>query len=79
VKAILGIFFFVIFGLIGMRVAGELSTALIGTRTFESPDGVAQFNLYANLGISLLFALLGLVIGILLAGRFKGRLIRKEP
>lgn len=77
-KAILGILFFVIFGLIGMRVAGSLSTALIATRTFESPDGVAQFTLLVNIGISVAFALAGAIIGILLANRLKSKAFRTE-
>lgn len=77
-KAILGITFFVIFGLIGMRAAGSISTALISTRTFQSPDEVAQFTLVANISISVLFALLGAFIGVLIAYRLKSRVIRRE-
>lgn len=77
-KAILGILFFVIFGLIGMRAAGSISTALIGTRTFQSPDEVAQFTLVANISISVLFALVGALLGVMLAYRLKSKVIRTE-
>lgn len=77
-KAILSIFFFVVFGLLGMRISGPAAKALIGTRTFNSPDEVAQFTLIANIGIALLIALLGVVIGLMLAPAMRRRLIRDE-
>jgi hypothetical protein len=77
-KAIFSITFFVIFGLIGMRAAGSLSTALVGTRTFESPDEVAQFTLLTSIGIAAAFAVAGIVLGLMLAARYRDKLIRKH-
>lgn len=77
-KAILSIVFFVIFGLIGMRLSGPLAKSLIGTRTFESPDEVAQFTLVANIGIALAIACIGIVVGLMLAPRLHRKLVRDE-
>lgn len=79
-KAILGIVFAVIFGLIGARFAGWFSTYLVGEgfKRFSSPDQVANFMLMANISVALAAALIGAVIGVLLAARLRHRVIRKE-
>lgn len=77
-KLILGILFFVIFGVIGMRIAGDASTALVGARTFQSPDEVDQFLLLTNLGISAAFATVGAIVGVLIARWLKSKAIRTE-
>ncbi len=77
-RIISGIFFAVIFGLIGARFAGPAVDWLIGTQIFESPDEVAKFDLFARLGVTAAIALIGLVVGLIVAARLRGRLIRSE-
>lgn len=77
-KVIFGILFAVIVGLIGARFAGWFVDWLIGTQTFVSPDQVAQFDLIARGGVTLLAMLIGAIAGVIVAGRFKSRLIRRE-
>ena len=77
-KIISGIFFAVIFGLVGARFAGPFVDWLIGTQVFESPDQVAKFDLIARLGVTIAIALIGLIVGLIVAARLRGRLIRTE-
>jgi hypothetical protein len=77
-RAILSIFFFVVFGLIGMRLSGPASKALIGLRTFQSPDDVAVFTLAVNIGVALAIALIGVAIGLVLAPSLQRKFIREE-
>lgn len=77
-RVILGIVFAVIFGLAGARLAGPAVDWLIGTQAFESPDQVAYFDLVARLSFTAVIALVGLLIGILIAGRLRNRVIQRE-
>jgi ABC-type multidrug transport system fused ATPase/permease subunit len=77
-RIIFAILFAVIFGLIGARFAGPFVDWLIGTQAFESPDQVAYFDLVARLVVTSVVALIGVFLGILVAGRLRGRLIRRE-
>ncbi len=77
-RIIFAILFAVIFGLIGARFAGPFVDWLIGTQAFESPDQVAYFDLVARLVVTGVVALIGVFLGILVAGRLRGRLIRRE-
>lgn len=77
-KLIFGILFAVVIGLIGARFAGWFVDWLIGTQTFVSPDQVDQFELIARGGVTLLAMLIGAILGVILAGRLKGRVIRRE-
>ncbi len=77
-KAIFGILFFVIFAVPGARVAGFASTELIATQRFENPDQVAQFTTAIELGVTLVFALIGAFFGVWLAGRLRPMFFRKS-
>ena len=77
-RVIFGILFAVIVGLIGARLAGPFVDWLIGTQAFESPDQVAYFDLVARAGFTVFTAIVGAIIGVLVAGRLRGRLIRKD-
>jgi hypothetical protein len=77
-KIISGIFFAVIFGLVGARFAGPAVDWLIGTQVFESPDQVAKFDLFARLGVTVAIALIGLFVGLIVAAGLRRRLIRSE-
>jgi MFS family permease len=77
-RVIFGILFAVIIGLVGARFAGPFVDWLIGTQAFESPDQVAYFDLIARVGVTVAAALIGALLGILFAGRLRGRLIRRE-
>ena len=84
-KIIFGILFAVFFGLAGAYTAGPIGDWLLLQEnieairpTFESPDQAAYFDLVVRLAITLGFAFIGMIIGILIAGRLRGRLIRQE-
>jgi hypothetical protein len=77
-KIISGIFFAVIFGLVGARFAGPAVDWLIGTQVFDSPDQVAKFDLFARLGVTVAIALIGLFVGLIVAAGLRRRLIRSE-
>lgn len=78
-KAIFGILFFVIFGLIGARVAGFAGTALIHAFRFDSPDQVDQFTMASYVGITLVIAVAGALIGVWVATRLRPLFFRKQP
>jgi len=77
VKTIFAILFFVVFAVPGARIAGYASTELIATQRFENPDQVAQFTTAIELGVTLVFALIGAFFGIWLARRLRPIFFRK--
>jgi hypothetical protein len=84
-KIIFGILFAVFFGLAGAYAAGPIGDWLLLQEnieairpTFESPDQAAYFDLVVRLTITLGFAFVGMIVGILIAGGLRGRLIRQE-
>jgi hypothetical protein len=77
-RIIFSILFGVFFALLGARLAGWLGDALLDLKTFESPDQVATFQLIAQLGITALVAVVGVMVGLLVAARLRPRLFRKE-
>lgn len=77
-RIIFAIIFAVILGLVGARFAGWFVDWLLGTQTFVSPDQVAQFDLVARIGVTLVVAIIGAIIGILVGGRLKKRMIQHE-
>jgi hypothetical protein len=77
-KVIFGIVFAVLFGLVGARFAGPIGDWMIATQVFESPDQVANFDLIVRLGVTLVIALTGAFVGILIGGRLKRYAIRTE-
>ena len=77
-KAVLSIFFFVVFLLIGLRISGPLGKFALTQLRFDSPDQHAQYMLYVNIGIALAVALIGVVIGLALAPSMKRKFIRDE-
>ncbi len=84
-KIIFGILFAVFSGLAGAYVAGPIGDWLLLQEsievirpTFESPDQAAYFDIVVRLIITLGFAFIGMIIGILVAGRLRSRLIRQE-
>jgi uncharacterized membrane protein YeaQ/YmgE (transglycosylase-associated protein family) len=77
-RVIFGIIFAVIFGFLGAFFAGPLGDWLISLPKFSSPDQVAYFDYVVRIGVTVAIGLVGAVVGVLVAGRFRGRLIRKE-
>ncbi len=84
-RIIFAILFTVIFGLIGARLAGPVGDWLLLQPTFEtlqpkfeSPDQAAYFEFAARLVITGLIGLIGLVVGLIIAGLMRRRLIRRE-
>lgn len=84
-RIIFGILFGVFAGLAGAYLAGPVGDWLllqdnveILRPTFESPDQAAYFDIVVRLAITLIFAFFGLILGILVAGRLRSRLIRQE-
>jgi hypothetical protein len=77
-KAILSIFFFVVFGLIGMRISGALGKIIVAQKAFDSPDQHGQVMLIVNLGIVLAMALIGVAAGLMLAPSLQRKFIREE-
>lgn len=77
-RTIFGILFFVIFALPGARIAGYASTELIASQRFENPDQVAQFTTAIELGVTLAFAIIGAIVGVILAGRLRPLFFRKS-
>ena len=84
-KIIFGILFAVFAGLAGAYTAGPIGDWLLLQEnfeairpTFESPDEAAYFDLVVRLSITLAFAFVGMIVGILIAGALRGRLIRQE-
>ncbi len=77
-RVIFGILFAVIIGLIGARLAGPIGDWLLLQPTFESPDQAANFDLVVRVSITLAFAVLGTIVGVLLGGPMRRRLIRRE-
>jgi hypothetical protein len=77
-KAVLSIFFFVVFLLIGLRVSGPLGKFALTQLRFDSPDQHAQYMLYVNIGIALGVSLIGVAIGLALAPSMKRKFIRDE-
>lgn len=84
-RLIMGILFAVLAGLAGAYAAGPVGDWLLLQNnvealrpTFESPDQAAYFDLVVRLTITIAFAVIGLIIGILLGGRMQRRLIRQE-
>ena len=84
-KIIFGILFAVFSGLAGAYAAGPIGDWLLLQEnidlirpTFESPDQAAYFDIVVRLAITLGFAFIGMIIGILIAGRLRSRLIHHE-
>ena len=77
-RIIFGIVFAVIFTFLGARFAGWLGDLLIGAQRFASPDQVAEFEQIARIAVTAAIAILGAVIGVVLAPRLKSRMIRRE-
>lgn len=77
-RIIFGIIFAVLVGLIGARFAGWFVDWLLGTQTFVSPDQVAQFDLIARIGVTLVAAIIGAIIGVIIGGQLKRRAIQHE-
>ncbi len=77
-RVILGILFFVLFGFFGAFFAGPVGDWLISLPTFESPDQQAYFDYVARFGVTVAIGLIGAVLGVLIGGRLRGRLIRRE-
>jgi hypothetical protein len=78
VRIIFSIMFGVVFGLLGARLAGWLADLIQMEKRFESPDQVAQFRLIAEVSITVLVALLGVLIGLLVARTLRHHLIQKD-
>jgi hypothetical protein len=70
--------FFVLFAFLGAFFAGPLGDWLIALPRFESPDQHAYFDYVVRIGVTVAIGLIGAFIGVLLAGRLHGRLIRRE-
>ncbi len=77
-RIIFGILFGVIFGLAGARFAGWVTDLIQMERRFESPDQVAQFRLVAEVSVTLAIAMIGVVVGLIVAARLRPRLFRRE-
>ena len=77
-RVIFSIMFGVVFGLLGARLAGWLADLIQMEKRFESPDQVAQFRLVAEVSITVLIALVGVVIGFAVARTVRHHLIRKD-
>jgi Na+/glutamate symporter len=84
-RLISAILFAVIFGFAGAYFAGPVGDWLLLQNsietfrpTFESPDQAAYFDLVVRLVITLLFAFVGMIFGIVIGGRLQRRLIRQE-
>lgn len=77
-RVIFSIMFGVVFGLLGARLAGWLADLIQMEKRFESPDQVAQFRLVAEVSITVLIALIGVVIGLAVARTLRHHLIRKD-
>jgi hypothetical protein len=84
-KIIFGILFAVFAGLAGAYAAGPIGDWLLLQEnieairpTFDSPDQAAYFDLVVRLSITLAFAFVGMIVGILFAAAVRGRLIRQE-
>ncbi len=77
-RAVVSIFLFVVFGLVGLRLAGPLGKLALTQLRFDSPDQHAHTMLYANIGIALGIALIGVVIGLAVAPALERRVIRDE-
>ena len=77
-KAIFGILFAVLAGMIGARFAGWLVDALLDVKRFASPDQVDQFDLVAKLSVTLAAALIGAFFGLWVATKLRRRFIRRE-
>jgi hypothetical protein len=77
-KAIFGILFAVLAGLTGARLAGYAVDLLLDMKRFTSPDHVDMYDLIAKVGITLTAAALGAFLGVWVAGKLRGRFIRRE-
>lgn len=77
-RAVLSIFFFVLFLLAGLRISGPLGKFALTQLRFDSPDQHAQYMLYVNIGIALGFALIGVAVGLALAPSMQRKFIRDE-
>ena len=77
-RIIFSIMFGVVFGLLGARLAGWLADLIQMEKRFESPDQVAQFRLIAEVSITVLIAILGVLIGLMVARTLKHHLIRRD-
>ncbi len=77
-KLIFGVLFAVIFGLAGARFAGWAANQLLDHVQFTDPDQVGAFLLRAHIGITLAIALIGAVVGVLVARALKPRVIRRD-
>jgi hypothetical protein len=78
VRVIFSIMFGVVFGLLGARLAGWLADLIQMEKRFESPDQVAQFRLVAEVSITVLIALAGVLIGLAVARTLRRHLIRRD-
>ncbi len=77
-KPIFGVIGAVIFGLIGARLAGYLDDPVLDNFKFTSPDAVDMVTWAVYLGVTLLFVVIGAVVGSWLGGRLDRRMIKTE-
>lgn len=77
-RIVFSIMFGVVFGLLGARLAEWVWNIIQMEKRFESPDQVAQFRIVAEVGITVLVALLGVAIGLAVARMLRHQLIRRD-
>jgi hypothetical protein len=77
-RVISGIVFFVLFAFLGAFFAGPLGDWLMTLPKFDSPDQHAYVDYVVRFGVTIAMGLVGAVIGILIAGRLRGQVIRRE-
>jgi len=80
VRVIFGILFAVIFGIGGARFAGWLADfiQIELAKRFEGPEQVDQFRLIAEMSVTVAAALLGVVVGLVVASLVRHRFFRRE-
>lgn len=77
-RVISGILFFVLFAFLGAFFAGPFGDWLITLPKFDSPDQHAYFDYVVRIGVTVAIGLIGAIVGVLVAGRLRGRVIRRE-